>query len=183
MRARNHWNAFTALVLLLGGIWIALTAWMSPQGGGSVPPAPRQGFSAPDFELRTLSGEPIRLSDLVGKPVIINFWATWCAPCQVEMPAFEAAHQKYNQDLIILAVNSTIQDDASQVEDFVRARDLTFPILLDPNGTATRAYQVRALPTTIMVNRNGMITNVVMGGPLSEAFLLSQIENLLQGAP
>jgi peroxiredoxin len=143
---------------------------------------PKQGFFAPEFNLTTLTGEEVQLSNLRGRPVVINFWASWCQPCRTEMPAIEQAFQKYQaQGIEILAVNATSQDRLTEIQEFVTRLDLTFPILLDREGTVMETYQVSALPTTFFINADGIIEEVVIGGPMAEALLTSRMQRLLEG--
>lgn len=179
---RNQWRLYNILILTLGALWIVLTALLVPIGTGQLSKVPRPGFKAPDFELTSPTGEPIRLSAFSGKAVVVNFWASWCAPCQAEMPALQSVFDRFHgQGLVILAVNSTFQDDPVVAVDFASSRGLTFPILLDSTGAVSRQYQVRALPTTYFIDRAGMITELAIGGPLNEAFLIAQLESLLTG--
>jgi cytochrome c biogenesis protein CcmG/thiol:disulfide interchange protein DsbE len=168
------------LALLAGAIWI----WVSRAAPGETSSeiaAPRQGFLAPDFSLQTINGETIKLSELRGHPVLINVWASWCGPCRSEMPALEQVYQEYrDQGVEILGVNSTIQDDPIKAEVFAKQIGLTFPILLDTAGEVTKAYQVRALPTSFFVDPEGIIQGVVVGGPMAEALLRVRIKDLVQ---
>jgi peroxiredoxin len=110
------------------------------------------GQMAPDFTF-TLDGKPAKLSDLRGKVVVLNFWATWCPPCRAEMPSMEALYQAYrNQGLVILAISSD-RAGRSVVESFVQDRGVTFPILLDPDGEVFALYGVRGLPTSYLLDR------------------------------
>ncbi|MDE2485246.1 MAG: TlpA family protein disulfide reductase, partial [candidate division NC10 bacterium] len=104
---------------------------------------PEEGYLAPDFTLKTLEGNTVRLSEFRGqKVVLINFWATWCPPCRVEMPAMQQIYSEYKaKGFEILAVN--IESDAKQaISDFVKELRLTFPILLDPDMKVTRKFRV-----------------------------------------
>ena len=182
MKIQSHWKAFSILVMVLGAIWIALTFLLVPGQATALTAAPRPGFLAADFDLSTTAGSAVRLSSLSGKVVILNFWASWCTPCQAEMPALQSVYEKYSDSgLVILAVNSTIQDDPRSAEEFALQKALTFPVLLDTSGAATRLYQVRALPTTFFIDQSGIIREMAFGGPLSETYLLSQVESLLSG--
>lgn len=144
--------------------------------------APHPGFIAPEISLLSLTGEEISLSDLRGHPVILNFWTTWCPPCRAEMPAMQRAFLDYQDaGVIIIAVNSTSQDSLSAVEDFIGQYGITFPILLDKEGDAMDSYQISSLPTTYFIDRSGIIREVVIGGPMSEALLRTRIEQLLKG--
>jgi cytochrome c biogenesis protein CcmG, thiol:disulfide interchange protein DsbE len=116
---------------------------------------PEVNSPAPDFQLQNLSGEALRLSDFRGKPVLINFWATWCGPCQLEMPLIQKYYEKHSPDLVVLAVNNDEPRDA--VQAFVDQMKLTFPILLDPGARVEDQYRVRAFPTSLFINREGLI--------------------------
>jgi len=118
---------------------------------------------APDFELTTLTGETVRLTDYRGKKVILNFWATWCPPCKVEMPFMESYYGKYkeSENVEILAVNMTNMERgrSETVQGFVDEHKLTFPILMDEDGGVTELYKVLAYPTTFIINADGVITD------------------------
>ena len=144
-------------------------------------PAPQKGFLAPDFELKTPTGETVQLSGLRGQAVLVNLWATWCPPCRAEMQSIEKMYREYKaQGFTVLAVNMTYQDDPLAVVPFVREQNLTFPILLDETGETARAYQLRSLPSSYFVRPDGIINEVVIGGPMSEALLRTRIEDVLQ---
>lgn len=169
-----------AAALLLCAAWI----WWSKAPAGSVStggiPAPQRGFQAPDFELIDADGVPRRLSDFRGQPVLLNFWASWCSPCKAEMPAMERIYQQYQtQGFVILAVNSTHQDNPANALGFASQLGLTFPILMDTNGDASRLYEVRALPSSFFIAENGRIEEVVIGGPMAEALLKIRVQQLL----
>ena len=125
----------------------------------------RVGAPAPDFTLFSLAGPPVSLHEQQGKVVLINFWATWCAPCREEMPALQAAYEKLaDQGLVVLGVNWTQVDYLPDVEAFVEALGLTFPILLDSDGTVSEdLYQVLGLPTSVLIGRDGTVRAVRIG--------------------
>ena len=166
------------IVILAAGLaWIGLSAGATQ----TVTAAPQEGFLAPDFTLQSITGETYRLSDLRGQAVVINLWATWCPPCRAEMPALQKMYEEYKaQGLVILAVNSTVQDTASAVAPFAAEYGLTFPILLDETGSVTSAYQVRSLPSSYFIDRKGIVRQVIIGGPMSEALLRTRIEDILK---
>ncbi|HAX68990.1 MAG TPA: TlpA disulfide reductase family protein [Anaerolineales bacterium] len=168
------------LVLIASAAWIVLSA--EPNAAGTATTrAPQAGFSAPDFTLQTTSGETYTLSDLKGNAVLVNLWATWCPPCRAEMPAMQKLYEEYkDQGFVVLAVNSTVQDNPLEIPPFLEEFGITFPVLLDHTGDVTRAYQVRSLPSTYFINRLGIITEVVIGGPMSEALLRTRIEEALK---
>lgn len=125
--------------------------------------APRVGHRAPDFVLPTLDGREVRLSDYRGHVVFLNFWATWCGPCKVEMPAMERLYREYRrQGFAILAV-STDEEGAAVTRPFRDSLGLSFMIAHDPEMIAGRLYGVRTLPITFLVNRDGVITHKIFG--------------------
>lgn len=169
------------VILILGMAWTLLSADKSGSTTAGIIPAPQKGFLAPDFTLETLEGESVTLSDLHGQAVLINFWATWCPPCRAEMPAFQQAYSDYEDEgFIILAVNATQQDNPTDIAAFVEEFGLSFPIILDNEGTVNQLYQVRSLPTSFFIDKEGVISEVVIGGPIAEALIRSRIEGLLR---
>ena len=133
----------------------------------------RVGGEAPDFRLKNLHGETLDLDDAQGKIVILNFWATWCGPCRVEMPHFQALHEN-RDDVAVMAVN--FDESPEKVEAFVTELDLTFDILLDPGAKVQEQYQIRGYPTTYILDETGTI-QVVHIGVLTE----KQITDYLAG--
>lgn len=132
----------------------------------------REGAEAPDFELKTLGGETVKLSDYRGKRVILNFWATWCPPCKAEMPHMQNFYEQYNdQGVEILAVNLTSMDKGvEEVQKFVDEYGLTFTIPLDENGDVGTTYQAYTIPTSYILDENGVITKKVIG-PMDEKMM------------
>ena len=169
------------IILTLGFAWIFISADRSGAATSGQIPAPQQGFLAPDFELHTPAGERIKLSDLRGQAVLVNLWATWCPPCRAEMQSIEKIYQEYKDEgFTVLAVNMTYQDDPLSIMPFVNEQQLTFPILLDETGQMAKAYQLRSLPSSYFIRRDGIIYEVVIGGPMSEALLRTRIEDILE---
>jgi peroxiredoxin len=125
--------------------------------------APRVGHLAPDFVLTTLDGREVRLSDYRGHVVFLNFWATWCGPCKVEMPAMERLYREYRrQGFAILALSSD-PEGAAVTGPFRDSLGLSFTIAHDPDAVVLRMYGVRALPHTFLVDRQGVITHQIFG--------------------
>ena len=183
---KKQWEILMLMSLVTGVLWTVASRVPSAVGAPlSSSPSPREGFLAPDFTLDTIGGNQVTLSELRGQIVVVNFWATWCLPCREETPALEKSYEQYKESgVIILGVNLTNQDSMSDIESFVQEFRLTYPILLDRDGTVSNhLYQIRGLPTTFFVNRDGIIRTVVVGGPMSETFIRSKIETLLQEFP
>ncbi len=154
----------------------------SSETTGGQTPAPRVGFLAPEFSLKTITGETIQLRELKDKVVILNLWATWCPPCRAEMPALQRVAVDYaERGLVVLAINMTTQDNLNDVRTFVQEFQITTPVLLDMDGSVSEKYQARALPTTFFIGQGNIINKVVIGGPLSESLLRVEIEKLLDG--
>lgn len=123
------------------------------------------GQKAPNFELQSLSGETFKLSDYKGQMVMLNFWASWCPPCRVEMPHMETYYQEFKEEhnIEILAVNMTTLERGSEekVPEFVNKHELTFPVLMDEKGDVKDLYDVMVYPTTYIINAKGIITDKV----------------------
>lgn len=123
------------------------------------------GQKAPNFELMSLDGETFKLSDYTGQMVMLNFWASWCPPCRVEMPHMETYYQEFKEEhnIEILAVNMTTLErgNKDKVPEFVDKHGLTFPILMDEKGDVKDLYDVMVYPTTYIVNAKGIITDKV----------------------
>ncbi|RPF55899.1 TlpA disulfide reductase family protein [Aquisalibacillus elongatus] len=120
------------------------------------------GSQAPDFELKTLEGETVKLSDYRGKRVMLNFWATWCPPCRAEMPDMQKFYEE--KDVEILAVNLySTEDSMEDVEEFVDEFGLTFQIPIDEDDDVSIEYQIMAYPTSYFVDSQGIIRHKSMG--------------------
>lgn len=172
---------FSILILFISAAWVFISKEEPGVTTGGNIPAPQTGFLAPDFTLETLDGESITLSDLRGKGVLVNLWASWCLPCRREMPAMQKIYDLYkDQGFVVLAVNITSQDSLTKAAEFVEEYDLTFPILLDTNGIVAKLYQLRAFPSSYFIGIDGIIQEVVIGGPMAEALLQVRAEQLLQ---
>jgi peroxiredoxin len=117
---------------------------------------------APDFDVPGIDGKRFRLADHRGKAVLVNFWATWCPPCLEEMPALERLWQRNRQEAFVL-VAVALDANTALVPPFASGHKLTFPVLLDPRMDVSNAYAVRALPTTVLIDRRGDVRAVALG--------------------
>lgn len=139
-----------------------------------------EGNTPPDFELSTLSGDIIKLTDYKAKKVIINFWASWCGPCKAEMPHMQNyyAKNKDSANVEIIAVNLTTEERGLvSIEKFVDAYGLTFPIPLDNNGEVMDMYRIMTIPTTYMISTDGTIKHKIIG-PMDEKTIKELVDNL-----
>ncbi|MER3419061.1 MAG: TlpA family protein disulfide reductase [Chloroflexota bacterium] len=190
---------FVAIAAVAGVVLALSRPWQKPAGyppgsaalreaerlGALDPLAPKVGQPAPDFALWSLDGQTVRLSDLRGRVVLINFWATWCGPCRAEMPEIEAVYRESKeQDFVVLAINeenASLEEARKLARDFRDELDLTFPILLDgPDGQVFRQYRLYGLPSSFIVDRDGIIRTVRFG-PLNRDFLRARLEELRRG--
>lgn len=139
------------------------------------------GAPAPEFILTDINGEDHAFSSYKGSIVLINFWTTWCPPCEYEMPALEKAYEKYrDRGFTILAVNWTQQDDPEQVDPYVQSLGLSFPVLLDREGEVSeRTFNIRGLPTSIIIDRKGIIREIIIG-PIALDGIDSKIQTYLE---
>ncbi len=165
-----------AIGLGLGLDWMPTSSGATGGSGAEeLPVAPEKGARAPDFTLEDLDGNLIRLSDLRGRVVLVNFWATWCGPCRFEMPAFQARFEQLQPELAILAVD--FDEPRDQVLAFAQEFGLTFNVLLDPGAEVQDLYRVRGYPSSVFVEQNGVI-QIVHIGIMTESQLDGYLEQL-----
>ncbi len=120
-----------------------------------------RGSPAPDFDLPSLNGENLKLSDLRGKAVLINFWTVWCGPCKEEMPLLESLSKKHSENLIVLAINEG--DSATDAEKFLQEENLKIAVLLDENRKIGDEYKLGGYPTSIFIDEEGIIQAIYLG--------------------
>ena len=126
-----------------------------------------EGALAPDFLLGRLDGSELRLSDLRGQPIVLNFWATWCAPCRKEIPQFVVASERFReQGLVVVGVN--LQEGKSIVRPYADDFGMDFPIAIDVDGEVGDAYRLLGLPVTYFIDRDGIVRSVFTG-PFEES--------------
>ncbi|WP_208528039.1 thiol-disulfide oxidoreductase ResA [Jeotgalibacillus sp. R-1-5s-1] len=136
----------------------------------------KAGDQAPDFELTDLNGDVHRLSDYEGKGVFLNFWGTWCKPCEKEMPYMENQYQKFaDQGVEIIAVN--VGESQYKVSNFANKYNLTFPVVRDEHKDVMDAYSIGPLPTTLLISPEGEVTQVITG-EMSEEMIASYMESI-----
>jgi peroxiredoxin len=180
----RRWWIFSLIVLALGAGWTWASRVPGSFAAAGAIPNPHRGFPAPDFTLEALDGAPVSLAGQRGQVVLVNLWASWCGPCRAEMPAIQQVYDaNRTRGLQVLEVNSTVQDDEVSARGFARDLGLSLPILLDRDGEVGRRYQLRSLPTSFVIDRKGVIREVILGGPISAAVLQTKLDPLLDEAP
>ncbi len=135
------------------------------------------GDTIETVEMPTLDGGTVQLEDYTGQVVVVNFWATWCGPCVIEMPELQAFYDEYNsQGVEMLGIN--LGEDAETAQAFIDERDITYPIILDQNGNIADFYALRGQPTTVVFDQNGTIV-YKHTGLLNQETLEEQVDPLL----
>lgn len=140
------------------------------------------GGPAPEIALKDLQGHEVRLSDLHGKVVLLNFWATWCKPCKEEMPAMQASYDKLRgQGFVVLAVNEL--EDAEKVADHIRTHGHTFPVVMDHDNRVANRYGVVGLPASFVVDRQGIVREKIFGSLLTEERIMELFQQYRGATP
>lgn len=181
-----------AVALIVGAVWYLQAGRSSgakPAAGTGIvaldaaknhtgqPPSPDKGRAAPDFRLETLDGKSVRLSDLQGKTVLINFWATWCLPCRQEMPEIVKAYSKYHdRGFEVVAVDE--QEDRDTIKKWVDAFGMPFPVAFDSSGQVGQTFRAGTqFPTSLFVDPTGIVTDIRYG-PMDAQFLDQRLSGL-----
>ena len=136
---------------------------------------------AADFTALDADGNKVRLSDCIGTPIIVNFWASWCPPCKAELPTFEDAYQTYGDTIRFLMVDLTdgMQETEAGAKAFIEENGYTFPVYFDTTGSAVNAYKLYSIPQTVAIDADGRVVRSQLGA-MSEEALAAVIEALLQ---
>jgi cytochrome c biogenesis protein CcmG/thiol:disulfide interchange protein DsbE len=171
-----------ALILVAVGV-LAVVGFALYERNKETPskgPAPAFSVTIWDFDRIAMAGQPVSLSSLKGKTVVLNFWASWCIPCQQEAPMFERAWNDYkDQGVVFLGVNT--EDTYSAAFDYIQKYNLTYPHAPDAGGRAEKAYRITGIPETFVINGDGEIVEHFISTP-NESELRSAIERAMSGA-
>lgn len=160
------------VMILLSGLLITGCSADSESSTATV------GEAAPNFTLQNLNGQSISLNDLKGKPVLVNFWATWCHPCVSEMPYIQEIYGEWSgKGLVVLAIN--IGDSSSEAEQFLQNHNLSLPVLLDTNKAVARRYNIRGIPTTFFIDKDGIIQEKIIGAFTSKAPIENRLSKIM----
>jgi len=175
MNSRRNWTIAAAAAILCGAVLFQhstaerdstkgrTSSLPADNAAAAIPEKADIGYTAPSFSLTGLDGQTHSLEALRGKPVILNFWASWCGPCRDEAPSFVKLHKQYGDRLHVVAVNLTATDSLESAREFARTYGFTFPVPLDKDGEIAARYRIRPIPTTIFIDSRGIITDGVLG--------------------
>lgn len=196
---RRRWAAGVLAVAAVSPlVWLVGTRPLVSPGAGATPPemvpdghervakgvAPLVDYEAPGFALRDAQDQPVELKQFRGRPVLLNFWATWCAPCREEMPEFEEVYRQHReQGLVVLAVSLDDEAGAKQVPGYLREGSprvgaYTFPVALDTKQEVARSYRLAGIPASFFLDQSGVI-RVLHPGAISRQQLLDRLHVIL----
>ncbi|NHN33294.1 TlpA family protein disulfide reductase [Paenibacillus agricola] len=153
---KKQWFILSAIILL-GLLAIYQTTSANKEE------LPKVGYKAPAVSLQGLDGKIYSFETLIGKPVVLNFWASWCAPCKIEAPELVKLHEKYKDQVEIYAVNITASDSVEGAKTFANEYGFTFPVLMDVEAEVAKKYQISPIPTTYFINKEGIIVDKLLG--------------------
>ena len=180
LKTRFEWSILIVVVALVGGMWVVYS--QEPPTRDSfvtLTEAPIVGYLAPTFTLDSVTGELVDLATMMAEtkqPIVLNFWATWCGPCRIEMPHLQQVSEEFNGRITILGINQG--ESATAVANFQAEFSLTYPLLIDNDNQVNSLYLVRSLPTTIFIDADGIVQEVIIG-TISRAVLEDRIDDLL----
>lgn len=173
------------LLIIVGVIGIVLLTTFGLKSTTTqpvVPPdvRPEIGFTAPDFSLKDLNGQTVKLSDFRGKPVYINFWASWCPPCREEMPELVKFYEKNKGKVVVLTIDIIFNDKLDEVRKLLQANNATYPVLLDedPKNGAAYNYAITGIPEHFFIDKNGIIRDTAKG-PMTLKMLEASLQKAL----
>jgi cytochrome c biogenesis protein CcmG/thiol:disulfide interchange protein DsbE len=180
MLRRKNWIVLAVVLVLAGVALYQNIVTADERSAQSVEEAAKPGYRAPSFELIGLDGNTYKVGGERDRPVLINFWASWCGPCHIEAPDLQTLYEEYEGKLDLYSINVMSLDTRKGAEKFIEEYGLTFPIPVDEDGTvASKKYRVDGYPTSFLVNQEGMVTEAVFG-IIDRKDLARKIDKLLE---
>lgn len=177
----NRITRFLPIILFVTMLASGCKATTSPattNQSANVPEGISIGNRAIDFELQTLDGKTVKLSDFRGKPVLLNFWATWCPPCRFEVPFLDQINQSYAaKGLVMLAVD--IGEDSTTINNFMMSLNVSLPVLMDTDKKVAKAYSITTIPRTFLIDNNGIIRQMVPGAFQDKAAIENELKKII----
>jgi len=170
----------TAVGVIMAGLYWAFRSQdqTSNRDLSNLPEGPTAGLRAPDFSGTTVDGESVRISDYQGKIVLVNFFASWCGPCQAETPFLVEAYQNNQEDVTIIGLN--LQETPAAVSAYRDDFNVPYPLVLDPEGRFVEIYHPRGLPTSWFIDRDGVIGYVHIG-PMDSQLIQKILDDIRSG--
>jgi thiol-disulfide isomerase/thioredoxin len=168
----------TILVMIVAGLMAVTGCQSSTETVSTVTKAITEGDLAPDFELKDLDGKTVSLRGLRGRPVLLNFWATWCPPCRAEMPYLQQVFEEWQgKELAVLTID--IGESRATVQNYLQSYNLALPVLLDTKKTVAYKYGFRYVPTTFFIDKDGVIQRMRVGPFPSKEAIDIYIEEII----
>lgn len=168
--------------MVLTIVGLTLVMFLAPALGANKTPWGEDLVRAPGFTLPSLQGQSVSLDEYKGQVVLLNFWATWCRDCAREMPEFETLYQAYKEKGLAVLAIALDKEGGPAVEAFLQNEhlDLTYPILMDPQGLVARSYRLSWVPVTVVIGRDGHVIETVLGArPWGSQTVMNSLEKLL----
>lgn len=177
--------AFAAIILLAAVLYPKLSEKYSASNIPTEAESEAESeavVQAEDFTVYDMDMQEVKLSDYFGKPIVINFWASWCAPCKSELPAFNTLYEKYKDDVVFLMINLTDgqSDSVSSIKEFVSDNGYSFPVYYDIEYDASNTYGVYSIPETVFINADGSLHDTRIGA-MNEVVLEKYIQEIIGG--
>ena len=161
---RSRFIRLASVVII---IIVVVLAIIGNAGKRAVAVMPQPGYQAPPIRLASFAGPTLSLAQFRGRLVFVNFWASWCPPCQAESPDLVKMYQKYGKQITFIGVNLTGSDTVRAARGFIQHFHIPYPSLMDTHDAVTKEYAVIAIPTSLFINRQGIIVSRVTGGMTS----------------
>lgn len=162
MRSRSiRWASILIIII------VVVLAVIGNTGKRTVAIMPQPGYQAPPIRLASFAGPTLSLVQFRGKPVFVNFWASWCPPCRAETPDLVKMYRKFGGNIVFLGVNLTDSDSVLAAKGFIQYYRIPYPVLEDAKNAVGKEYDIIAIPTSFFINREGIIVSRVTGGMTS----------------